>query len=64
VRWRAVPHKHNAFTCWRMLSCELVEKELHAIGVQPWQDEPKDAPRSRMHSRIKPEPFVARINFR
>jgi hypothetical protein len=36
---------------------------LHAIGVEPRQDEPEDPTRARMRRRIEPEPFVAQVNF-
>jgi hypothetical protein len=59
--WRAVPHQHNALALYHVLSGELIEKELHTIGVQTREDEPEDASGSRMHCRKEPEPFVARI---
>ena len=63
MRWRAVPHQHKALIFWGVLFGELIEKQLHTVGVQSRQDEPEDAPRSWMSCRIQPEPFVALINF-
>ena len=33
VRWRAVPDQNDALSFCRVRACELIEEELHAIGV-------------------------------
>ncbi len=64
MRGCAVPHQHYALTFRCVLCGELIEKELHTVGVQSRQHQPEDAPRAGMSRRIEPEPFVALINFR
>jgi hypothetical protein len=63
MRGRAVPHQKDALTCGSVLFGELIEKELHTMGVESREHEPEDAPCAGMHSRKEPEPLVALIHF-
>jgi hypothetical protein len=59
---RPIQDQDDAFAGDGVRTCELIEKQLHHLGIQVWQYEPEDAPRPRMSRRIEPEPFVARVN--
>ena len=63
MRGRTVPDQKNALANAGVFFGELREESLHTLGIQPWQDEPENAPRLRMCRRIEPEPFVALIHF-
>ena len=45
----AIQDQHNAFLRGGVRAGELVEKQLHHLGIQVGQHEPEDAPRLRMH---------------
>lgn len=62
MRGRSIPHQKDARTFSGVLFGELIEKELHTVGVQSRQHQPEDASRSRMSRGIEPEPFVALVN--